>query len=941
MPQKAQTPKLSLVIGAPLGPGARHGLTKLRQSLQVREVAYDEVGAVETAIGDMLVVAGVSGSAVIDRLAADASIPLPTGAEALCIRRLSEQDAPTWLVAGSDDRGLMYALLDLADRVTWASDAADPFSEVRDISETPEVAERSLSIYTMQRAAFEERFHDPAYWSLYLDMLARNRFNTFALLFAYESAGYFAPPYPYFFDVPGFPDVHIVGTTPAMQAQGLASLNRLIAMVHERGLDFTLGIWDHIYRGGVQSGGVQEEREAALKWRVQGVTQENLMDYSVAALTELLRRVPSLDALQFRMHGESGLAEAEMDVFWDRIYDVIIAEAPELRFDARAKGFPDHLIDLALKKGVKIRICTKYWMEQMGLPFHPTHIHPNNQHDRRHGYADLLRYPQRYKLHWRLWNGGTNRVLLWGDPEYVRRFVDSTHLYDGEGFDVNEPLATKMAAHDHDARPFNLLTEPYRHYDYEFERYWHFFQLYGRLGYNPQTPPEIWGREFALRFGKAAGPHVAQGLHTASRILPRIVAYTYPYHLFPTTRGWVEKECMGDLPTYAAALPSDTQQFLSIAEEAENQLEGRDSAKIRPQASAAWFERASQTVLEQVALAEEAIEAERTPEFAATITDLKILAHLARYHARRVRAGVAWALFERSQDLNALDEAISFERQAITVWEQLVAAAGDVYADDLMMGLPSAGLSGHWRDELTVLRQSLVALEARRAAYTPPKIKGAPRIAHVPVRRQRPGESILIMATAAAAGELEHVRLCYGCNEDEAICMTMARAEGPEHRGLRWQATIPGYAVEPGLWYLIEAVDAAGRQTLLPTSGDRHPIHVVVTEDEAPPTVEHTPVTSAPTRNPVTIRANVHDPSGVRWVHLRYRNVNQLQDYRTLEMIPSGDAGEYIAVMSAAEIDPQWDLMYLIETMDVHGNGAICPDLEVAAPYVIIKLDRG
>ncbi len=32
----------------------------------------------------------------------------------------------------------------------------------------------------------------------------------------------------------------------------------------------------------------------------------------------------------------------------------------------------------------------------MGLPFHPTHVHPQDQHNRRHGYADLLRYPQRY-----------------------------------------------------------------------------------------------------------------------------------------------------------------------------------------------------------------------------------------------------------------------------------------------------------------------------------------------------------------------------------------------------------------------------------------------------------------------------------------------------------------------------------------------------------------
>ena len=85
-------------------------------------------------------------------------------------------------------------------------------------------------------------------------------------------------------------------------------------------------------------------------------------------------------------------------------------------------------LDKALETGVDLRICTKYWMEQMGLPFHPTHVHPQNQHDRRHGYADLLKYPQKYKVHWRMWSGGTTRLLLWADPEYVRRFAESEAL---------------------------------------------------------------------------------------------------------------------------------------------------------------------------------------------------------------------------------------------------------------------------------------------------------------------------------------------------------------------------------------------------------------------------------------------------------------------------------------------------------------------------------
>jgi len=937
MTQTDHRPQLSLIIDGTTGPGARHGLAKLRQALRTAEFNFEEAASLDLASAETRLVTGLAASGEIRRLAEADGAELPTATEGLCVQRLRSRP-DTWLVAGADDRGLMYALLDVAERVSWAAGSGAPLGLLRETAEAPEVVERSLSIYTMHRATFESRFHDTEHWARYLDMLAQNRFNTLALLFAYESAGYYAPPYPYFFGVPGYPEVHVAGVTPAMQAQALSSLNRLIAMAHERAIDVTLGIWDHIYRGGVQTGGVEDKGDTAPKWRVQGVTQDNLMDYSIAAFSELLTRVPNLDAVQFRMHGESGLSRGEMDVFWDRIYDVIVAQAPYLRFDARAKGFPDHLIDLALEKGVRMRICTKYWMEQMGLPFHPTHIHPANQHDRRHGYADLLRYPQRYKLHWRLWNGGTSRVLLWGDPDYVQRFVESTHLYGGEGFDVNEPVATKMLAQDHDAPTLDLLTKPYRDYDFEFERYWHFYQLWGRLGYSPTTTTEVWQREFARRFG-AAGPSIAAGLHAASRILPRIVAYTYPYELFPTTRGWVEKECMGDLPTYASALPSDTEQFLSITDEAENRLAGRATARIRPQASAAWFDRVADDVLGQVAIAEQVAGHPHTPEFVATIADLRILAHLAQFHSRRAHAGAALALFDRSGDLNALDEAIDFERQAITAWGRLVEAAGDVYADDLAMGLPSAGLAGHWRDELGVLQQSLADLEARRTAYPGLDDAGTPWLAHVPVRRRHPGEPIRITATARGDAPVS-MRLCYGAADQEVICAPMTHQEGLPPKEMRWHATIPGYAVEPGLWYLIEMSDRTKRRRVFPSEGEGHRIDVDVSSDDAPPEVVHTPVTTAPIGRAIVIEAEVRDPSGVRWVHLRYRPVNQFEDYRMLPMVTNGEQALYRATIPADEVTPEWDLMYFIESMDNHGNGAIWPDLEVETPYVVITLDR-
>ncbi len=131
-------------------------------------------------------------------------------------------------------------------------------------------------------------------------------------------------------------------------------------------------------------------------------------------------------------------------------------------------------------------------MEQMGLPYHPTHINRQNQMDARQSYADLLEYPQTYHMNWTLWNGGTTRVLLWSDPDYARRLAASARLYDGQSLIVTEMEATKMLGEPHDAKPRDFLSSQYRYFDYEFERYWAFYRVFGRLSYNPETTPEVW-----------------------------------------------------------------------------------------------------------------------------------------------------------------------------------------------------------------------------------------------------------------------------------------------------------------------------------------------------------------------------------------------------------------------------------------------------------------
>jgi hypothetical protein len=917
---------VSLITDIKAGPAVSYGAAKVRLALEAKGIEVEQATSLEDARGAILIVGGTTeGAGPAGKLLTARNLTKPKKAESLLIRHVTLNGKRSLLVAGADDRGLMYGLLDVADRIGWAEDPNKPLSEVRNAEEEPAVAERALSIYTMHQGNFESYFYDEAYWARYLDMLAANRFNTFALLFGYENWGYFSPPYPYFFDLDEFPDVKVVGITKDKQRKNLDALNRIIDMTHARGLNFTLGIWDHIYRGGVQ--GPKDRAGRPTQGIVWGLTGDNLTAYTAVALTKFLKLVPDLDAIQFRMHGESGLKRTEMGGFWENVYRVMNEHAPDVRFDARAKNFPDSLIDKAVEMGVNMRICTKYWMEQMGLPFHPTHIHPGNQHDRRHGYADLLRYPQRYKMHWRLWTGGTTRVLLWGDPEYVRRFAQSTHLYDGEGFEVTEPMATKMQDHPHDMKPFELLKPEHKYCDWEFERYWHFFQVFGRVGYNPKTPSEIWKREFQKRFGKEAGPYVRRALHQAGKILPRIVAYTYPYNMFPTTRGWVEKQRMKDLPEYARALPSDTQQFLSIDNAAKYRLEGIDSAQFTPEESSRWFARISTDILDLVEQAEQKIGEQRNKEFNSTIVDLKILTYLALYHSHRARAGLSYALFKHSGDINALDDAIETESRAIEAWGRLVESAGDIYDENLMMGRASANLTGHWRDELPKLNAGLDKLREQRRSFTPRVAGSKIAIAHVPIRKARPNKRLKIRATIGSQELVDGVRVGYRSGQGDYLWVDMKQIES-----FIYQSNIKPKDVTAGLNYVIEAARGGER-------AKTEPIEVAVTADNKAPQVRHGHITNAPAGEPLAISARVSDATGVKWVRLRYRSLTQFQDYKTLEMTATGD-DKYKTVVPAQDVDPKYDFMYLIEVMDRNGNGAIYPDMKKETPYIVVKLDR-
>ena len=833
LPAIAAGQRVMLITEKELEAPARHGLSKLEDALRAKGLTVERTTASAKPAGEFVVLAGLSGG---DGLAARQLQSTPSGAEALAVKRMTYGGKPAVVLCGADARGLMHAALDAAERIGWAENPSAPFAHIRDTSEKPFVSERAISMYTMQRAYFESRLYDEAYWKRYFDMLAASRINGFVIIFGYENGGFLAPAYPYFFDVPGFPDVKMVGLAREQQERNTAAFRALILLAHERGIAVIPAPCDHIYRGGVQGGGIAGASDLAGKptpGLVWGVTTENVAAYNKAAISKFLDVFPDVDALQFRMHAESGLKPSEMEGFWHEVFTMMRQKKPGMLLDLRAKELPDSIIEDAIRQGLKVRVSTKHWMEQMGLPFHPTHVNRQNQHDRRHGYADLLRYPQIYKVHWQLWSGGTTRLLLWGDPAYVRRFAGQAHVYDGDSFEVNEMLATKMLGEPHTAEPGPIHQARYRHYDYEFERYWHFYQLWGRVSYNPDTKPEVWEREFQRRFGMRAGLHVMRGLHLASQVLPRIVAASYRYQLFPTTRGWAEMMRQGPLAQYADMQGSDTQQFMNHRDEAKRVLGGADTAMRRPQQTGEWFSQIAERILAEAAQAESSADARKGNELVTTLTDLRILAWLAPYHAARLPAAVHYNLYNETGDPPALEEAIAAEKRAVAAWERIVESAGDVYSESLAFGVHRVGFPRHWKEELERLRKDQEALLAEKEQAKGRAQSDAGTRARAMLRRSsadreppvvkleaggkaRPGADYVVAARVEDTSGVKTVRLRYRHMTQYEDYET-ADMKRDEKTG-RFTGAIPAGFIDPkwDLMYFVEAIDTQGNGRMYP-----------------------------------------------------------------------------------------------------------------------------
>ena len=665
------------------------------------------------------------------------TLPAITRPETTALIPGSYRNAPAILVTGIDARGLVYGLLELADRVRLSDDPLGALHFTTPIVETTPNKTRSVARAFLSEIEDKPWFYDRAFWTRYLDTLAYARFNRFNLAFGFGydfprgvTGDYFHFPYPYLVELPGYSKVAIEPPlAPGERQRNLETLQFIARETVRRGLEFQLGIWTHAY---------QWTDSPNADHRITGLTPEIHAAYCRDALSALLKACPQITGLTLRIHGESGIPEGSYP-FWETLFEAISTGGRTIEIDMHAKGLNQTMIDLARKTGMPVRAGAKFWAEHLGLGYHQADIRATEypregvtgtfavssgaRNFTRYGYGDFYGQRDETTLLYRVWPG-TQRHLLWADPALAAGYGRAAHFCGAAGMELCEPLTFKGREGSGHPGGRNAYADGVLAASTpDTDKFASTYRVWGRSLYNPEGSSDAHQRWFRYQYGPGGGD-LLSALSCSSRILPLITTawlpsasnhafwpeIYYPISILPL-KG---KLIYSDSPAphnVGAISPLDPQLFSTIDQHAADLLAGTPNARYSPSEVIAWLE-------EMVESSTRALNATRAANsrrtqlaaFRQVEEDILILSGLGLYYANLFRAALCYSIYLRTGDPRAGEASLTAYRKARDSWSVMAKRASSVYKPDISYG-EIAVRRGHWLDRVSIIEDDLTALE--------------------------------------------------------------------------------------------------------------------------------------------------------------------------------------------------------------------------------------
>lgn len=732
------------------------------------------------------------------RIAKALKSTVPSVPEALGLMTGAIDGRTVLLACGHDVRGLVYALLELSDRVQHADHPMDDLMQSEPLIEHP--ANRVRGVMRLFASDVEDKpwYNDREWWTQYLTMLATQRFNRFnlALGLGYDflrqvTDAYFLFAYPFLLSVPGH-SVRVPQLPDTERDGNLEMLKFIGEQTVARGMEFNLGLWMH---------GYEWINSPKANYTIEGLTPETHGPYCRDALRMLLQACPTISSITFRIHGESGVQEGSYS-FWKTVFDGVASCGRTVRLDMHSKGMDQSMIDTAVATGQPVSISPKFWAEHMGMSYHQADIRElewpkSGEHTGlmrlstgersflRYGYGDLLLADRKWEVVYRIWPG-TQRLLLWGDPVMAAAYSRAASFCGGSGAEIFEPLSFKGRRGTGIAGDRCAYADAALRPHWDWQKYAYTYRIWGRYLYDPDLSPKVWHRFLRSEFGQGEEA-LGEALSNASRIMPIITTAHDPsaannayWPELYSNHSMVDGNhplLYSDTPApkvFGNVSPLDPELFSRINEYAEELLQEQPSGKYSPLEVAQWIEDYADAALRHLLQADQKSSGQHTAAYRRMSIDIFLQAKLGYFFGAKFRSGVLLAIYEKTKDVRALQSSLDQYRKARSTWAELAEKANGVYMTDITVG-EQPQLRGHWLDRLPAIDDDIALIRQKyesephsqddpRAAKAVEAVLGRPRRTILPVRHKSPaqflpGQSVSLALTLEQS--VTSVRLYY------------------------------------------------------------------------------------------------------------------------------------------------------------------------------------
>lgn len=598
-------------------------------------------------------------------------------------------------IIGGDEKGLMYGILELRDHIKMSYTIED----FKERTENPRFHFRAIKFnlpWSSYRLGESLQLHtetvkDIAFWEDFLDMMVDNRFNALTLWNLH--------PFTFMIQPKAFPEA--TQFTGQEFADWQQFWHTLFKMAKDRGIETYILNWNIITSPQMTEAHNVANYKDDLEWHygfTPADTSPIIVDYMRESITQVINEYPNLTGLGVSM-GErmkmpindamewvkntfvAGMRNADRRVKFIHRAPFSINPESARKYIESYTDFPDPII--------------------MEFKFNWSHGHSTPDLSITHGGNISDQYwnpkPKNYEMAWMMRNEDF-LMLNWGNTDFIKAHMAKN----GQDFVAGYFVGSETYI---PAKEYRMNPNVDYNWKYAFEKQWEFYQMWGRLLYNPELSDDFFIKQFDYKYGDKVGANLFQALKLGSEMPLKLASFykgTWDFTLYcegflngkqlyrnykEATKAFINVDEMINHPTL-------DKRYLSVAEFTDLKLKKAiiKDEKITPVELADTMEQNGLKILELYDDLQNQASKNKV-NFQIELNDTRAWAHLSLYFSSKLRGAILLDEAVKTQNKTLQKEAITHLEEAAKHWKNIIDVTSNQYQEVSLLHIKTTKFS--------------------------------------------------------------------------------------------------------------------------------------------------------------------------------------------------------------------------------------------------------